>query len=129
VIDDVLSDAVGEIDRYLRWEIGPYTEGELRSRIVAVRDQMDALRSELDTPTELEPAGVIDEEHERHCVLAGCAHPAVYEFPDGAIQGWCSRCRAVAFGGVFDGVEFRHGRIVDAETGEELPGTGPSYGS
>ena len=48
MIDDVLSDAVGEIDRYLRWEIGPYTEGELRSRIVAVRDQMDALRSELD---------------------------------------------------------------------------------
>jgi hypothetical protein len=47
MIDDVLSDAIEEIDRYLGWEIGPYTEGELRARIITIRDQMDALCKDL----------------------------------------------------------------------------------
>jgi hypothetical protein len=50
MINDVLSEAVEEIDRYLGWEIGPYLEAEVRARIVALRDQMDALRLELDPP-------------------------------------------------------------------------------
>jgi hypothetical protein len=47
MIDDVLADAIEEIDRYLSWEIGPYIEGELRARIVVIRDQMDALCRDL----------------------------------------------------------------------------------
>ena len=50
MINDVLSEALEEIDRYLGWEIGPYLEAEVRARIVALRDQMDALRLELDPP-------------------------------------------------------------------------------
>jgi hypothetical protein len=50
MINDVLTEAVEEIDRYLGWEIGPYLEAEVRARIVALRDQMDALRVELDVP-------------------------------------------------------------------------------
>jgi len=43
------------------------------------------------------PAGsVSDEQHQRDCELAGCKHPALY---DNGVQGWCARCRAVAFGG------------------------------
>jgi hypothetical protein len=52
MINDVLTDAVDEIDRYLGWEIGPYLEAGVRARIVALRDQMDALRVELDPPQE-----------------------------------------------------------------------------
>jgi hypothetical protein len=52
MINDVLSDAIEEIDRYLGWEIGPYTEGELRARIMAIRDQMDALCQDLTEPAE-----------------------------------------------------------------------------
>jgi len=51
MINDVLSDAIEEIDRYLGWEIGPYTENELRARIMALRDQMDALCRELTVPS------------------------------------------------------------------------------
>jgi hypothetical protein len=36
-------------------------------------------------------------------------------------QGWCARCRAVAFGGVYEGVAFVDGVIVDATTGDPLP--------
>jgi hypothetical protein len=50
MINDVLTEAVEEIDRYLGWEIGPYLEADVRARIVALRDQMDALRIELDVP-------------------------------------------------------------------------------
>ena len=52
MIDDVLSDAIEEIDKYLGWEIGPYIEGELRARIMAIRDQMDALCRDLSPPPE-----------------------------------------------------------------------------
>jgi hypothetical protein len=52
MINHVLSEALEEIDRYLGWEIGPYLEAEVRARIVALRDQMDALRVELDPPAE-----------------------------------------------------------------------------
>ena len=117
MIGDVLSDAVDEIDRYLGWEIGPYSEGELRSRIVAVRDQMDALRDELDAPR-VNAIAAMDAEHTEHCELGGCSHPVLYESRGGPVYGWCARCRAVAFGGVHEGLEFRDGRIVDAETGE-----------
>jgi hypothetical protein len=65
---------------------------------------------------------VSDEIHQHHCEVAGCKHPAIYDLDDGeTAQGWCARCRAVAFGGVYEGVTFRDGRIVDAVTGEELP--------
>ena len=52
MINDVLTEAVDEIDRYLGWEIGPYLEAEVSARIVALRDQMDALRVELDVQPE-----------------------------------------------------------------------------
>ena len=38
-----------------------------------------------------------DAEHERHCEIAGCEHPAVHA--EIGIQGWCDRCRAVAYSG------------------------------
>jgi hypothetical protein len=41
-------------------------------------------------------------------------------------QGWCARCRAVAFGGVHEGVAFVDGVIVDATTGEPLPPVKPA---
>ncbi len=50
MIRDVLSEATEEIDRYLNDECynSRYT-GDLRKRIIAVRDAMDKLRQELDT--------------------------------------------------------------------------------
>jgi hypothetical protein len=48
VISDVLADAVAEIDDYLadsRFDIA--YEGELRARIVRVRDEMEAMSAEL----------------------------------------------------------------------------------
>jgi hypothetical protein len=65
-----------------------------------------------------EPLPVSDELHLHHVALAGCKHPALYE--EEGVQGWCARCRAVAFGGVYEGVAYRDGKIVDAETGEEV---------
>ena len=51
MISDVLSEAVWKIDQYLQDQPIRYS-GDLRQRIVAVRDAMDAMRSELDTPDE-----------------------------------------------------------------------------
>ncbi len=48
MISDVLSEAVIDIDGYLVESQEVYGR-EVRARIVAVRDQMDALRRELDT--------------------------------------------------------------------------------
>ena len=48
MISDVLSEAVFDIDGYLVERREDLT-GDLRARIVSVRDQMDALRRELDT--------------------------------------------------------------------------------
>jgi hypothetical protein len=53
-----------------------------------------------------------EDEHRQHCATAACSHPAVY--PDGS-QGWCARCRAVAFGAVYEGLAFRDGRIVEVD--------------
>lgn len=47
MISDVLGEAVTDIDGYLVDFRSVYS-GEVRARIVAVRDQMDALRAELD---------------------------------------------------------------------------------
>jgi hypothetical protein len=55
---------------------------------------------------------VSDEAHRHHCELAECKHPAVY---DDGTQGWCARCRAVAFGGVYEGVAYRDGKIVTVD--------------
>jgi hypothetical protein len=49
MISDVLAEAVAEIDRHLDDAPDVY-DGELRARIISVRDQMDAVRAELDTP-------------------------------------------------------------------------------
>jgi hypothetical protein len=49
MISDVLAEAVADIDRWLDDAPDTYS-GELRGRVVSVRDQMDALREELDTP-------------------------------------------------------------------------------
>jgi hypothetical protein len=51
MLSDVLCDAVGDIDGYLESESPLYQAwygGDIRHRIVAVRDQMDRLRQELD---------------------------------------------------------------------------------
>ena len=45
---DVLSDAISEIDRYLR-EYKDVYAGTIRERIIVVRDVMHELRDELDT--------------------------------------------------------------------------------
>jgi hypothetical protein len=49
VISEVLSEAVFDIDGCLEASPDVYS-GELRARIVAVRDQMDALRADLERP-------------------------------------------------------------------------------
>ena len=51
MISDVLYDAVREIDRYLDEDSDLYT-GDIRNRIMKVRDVMDALRQELDIMSE-----------------------------------------------------------------------------
>ncbi len=48
VISDVLSDAISEIDRYLR-EYQDVYAGTVRESILEVRDIMHLLRDELDT--------------------------------------------------------------------------------
>lgn len=50
-----------------------------------------------------------DRQHRGHCKKAKCLHPAVH-FP--GCQGWCARCRAVAFGGVYEGLAYVDGEIV-----------------
>jgi hypothetical protein len=53
MISDTLSEAVEAMDEYLTWPTysgDEDSERELRARIVSVRDQMDALRAELDRP-------------------------------------------------------------------------------
>jgi hypothetical protein len=34
------------------------------------------------------------------------------------LQGWCARCRCVAFGGQHEGLTYRDGRIIEVATGE-----------
>ncbi len=51
MISDVLSDAISEIDRYLREYKDVYT-GAMRERIIEVRDATHELRDELDTVSE-----------------------------------------------------------------------------
>ena len=48
MISDVLSDAISEIDRYLR-EYQDVYAGTIRESILEVRDIMHILRDELDT--------------------------------------------------------------------------------
>jgi hypothetical protein len=52
-----------------------------------------------------ERAELEEEEHREHCRLAGCTHPAVYDF---GAWGWCVDCRAVAFGGALGVTHRRH---------------------
>lgn len=59
-----------------------------------------------------------DREHKTHCRKGGCAHPAVH-FP--GCQGWCARCRAVAFGGVYEGLAYIDGAIVNVASRKALP--------
>jgi hypothetical protein len=49
VISDTLADAVREIDLYLADFPATY-EGNLRERLLMLRNQMDSLRKELDAP-------------------------------------------------------------------------------
>lgn len=53
MISDVLSEAVNEIDRYLN-DFSNIYGGDLRARIVKVRDDMHSLRAELDAPPPFE---------------------------------------------------------------------------
>ncbi len=48
MINDVLAGAIKEIDRYLEEDKDAYA-GDLRQRIIVVRDEMEALKFELDT--------------------------------------------------------------------------------
>ncbi len=51
MISDVLFDAVQEIDRYLNDPtFKEVYSGRLRGRIIELRDAMNAMRIELDTP-------------------------------------------------------------------------------
>jgi hypothetical protein len=49
MISDTLAEAIASIDEYLADPAFGYV-GDLRARIVAVRDQMEALREDLDAP-------------------------------------------------------------------------------
>jgi len=49
MISDTLADAVVEIDQFLADFPATY-EGDLRERLLILRDQMDELRRELDAP-------------------------------------------------------------------------------
>jgi len=50
-ISDVLFDAVEEINRYLDDPCyNNMYSGDLRKRIIAIRDAMESIRKELDTP-------------------------------------------------------------------------------
>ena len=53
MISDVLAEAVVKIDAYLGADL---YAGELRARIVAVRDHMDAVRNELDAGPPIDSA-------------------------------------------------------------------------
>lgn len=55
MISDVLSEAVNDIDGYLNDTrfLDTYS-GDLRERIIALRNDMHAMRKELDTPPDLE---------------------------------------------------------------------------
>ena len=61
---------------------------------------------------------VTDEQHEEHCRLAECRHPAVL---GPHRQGWCARCRAVAFGSVFEGIAYVGGKIVNVNSANGRP--------
>jgi hypothetical protein len=51
MISDVLSEMVADIDRYLENSVFDRVyEGEVRTRIIALRNQADAIRVDLDTP-------------------------------------------------------------------------------
>jgi hypothetical protein len=51
MISDVLSEMVAEIDRYLGDSVfDRMYEGEVRARIIALRNEVDAVRADLDTP-------------------------------------------------------------------------------
>lgn len=51
MVSDVLAGAVSEIDRYLNDEVfAPCYAGELRDRIVELRNDIDAMRAKLDAP-------------------------------------------------------------------------------
>jgi len=52
LIRDALSEAIDEIDRYLREYPRAYT-GDMREKILKVRNAMDELRIELETPSAL----------------------------------------------------------------------------
>jgi hypothetical protein len=49
MISDTLFEAVGGIDKLLR-DLPEVYQGELRQRIIKMRDEMNALRIALDTP-------------------------------------------------------------------------------
>lgn len=58
-----------------------------------------------------------NKEHRVHCRKAKCGHPAIHDFGDFKSQGWCARCRAVAFGGVYEGLAYINGAIVHVGKG------------
>jgi hypothetical protein len=73
----------------LVYETDPYLSGRLAG-----------LSGRVSFPNDPNYVEFSDEEHHKHCEIAGCKHPAVYEDEDGmSMQGWCKLCRAVAFGG------------------------------
>ncbi len=52
-------------------------------------------------------------EHKEHCRIAECTHPAIYSWLAGeSYQGWCARCRSVAFGGVYEGLVYIDGKVI-----------------
>ena len=54
MISDVLFEAVQEINYYLNEPtFAKAYNGDLRARIVKLRDEMDAMRTELDTPSHI----------------------------------------------------------------------------
>jgi hypothetical protein len=54
MISDILSDTVSDIDQYLGNPLyDDWYRGALRDRIIALRNEADAIRVELDTPQHL----------------------------------------------------------------------------
>lgn len=74
MISDTLSEAVEDIDEYLRVLPDVY-EGEIRGRIIILRDQMEAMRIELDAPPP------VPEDSERLVYVPAARSP-------GHVQSW-----------------------------------------
>lgn len=103
MISDVLSDAVARIDNYIANDTSGYKKSGLLPKIILVREHMNKLRAELDTP-ELLPcpfcggaplvvfdADSVDQPHYIECQKCFATTAASYNGTKNAIIAWNTR--------------------------------------